>query len=103
VPVPPRAWPAILLGVAPHLVVIGVGASTDVTFVALEGAVCAIPFALYGPAELVIVPAALVLAGLGWAVRRIRPWPLWFALGTLAGATAVLLTAAATAAKYASV
>jgi hypothetical protein len=91
---PRRWWLAVILGAAPHLVVLahfrwfpqddwGWIVGVDST---------GVPFAPYGTPALYIVPAMLLIAAGLAVVRRTRRWALWVVLGTLAGATAVLMT-----------
>ncbi len=56
-----------------------------------------VAFAAYGTPELYIVPATLVVVVGLWYMPRTRFLAMWFLLGTLAGATAVLLTLVAAA------
>ena len=56
-----------------------------------------VPFAAYGTPELYIVPATLVVVFALWCVARTRLLAPWVLLGTLAGATAVLLILVAAA------
>jgi hypothetical protein len=101
---------AALLGVAPHLVLLGwfgwppivfwdasqCAYALDLTADDVAGA----PYATYSWAELFIVPVTLLLVIVLAVRRRGRPWALWLLLGTLAGATAVLTTLATAAAMW---
>jgi hypothetical protein len=97
---PRRWWLAVLVGVAPHLVLLAwfawppitfwFGGLTRCGFVVRQGEAGA-PFATYSWAELVIVPVAVLMVIALALSRRTRPWTLWALLGTLAGSTAVLL------------
>ncbi|WP_199515949.1 hypothetical protein [Nucisporomicrobium flavum] len=101
---PPHTWLALALGAGPHVAVVAVGAAAgEWPFLTLEGAVCAIPFALYGRAELIIVPVSLILVIVAGAFHRVRPWRLWFFIGTLVGAVLVLMIAAVQAGQVVSI
>lgn len=98
---PRHAWLAVLLGAAPHLVLwVIVRAVGEWPFAATD--VSAVPYALYGGPELIIVPAGCVIVAAVAAVRRTRPWAFWLLLGTFGGATFVFLTAAAEATRQVS-
>jgi hypothetical protein len=89
----------ILLGAAPNLVVLGyMWWPHTVWFTWTESSEPAgIPYARFSRAELVIVPVTL-LAALGAAVvPRTRPLALWLLIGSLSGATCVLLALAQSA------
>ncbi len=62
-----------------------------------EGSERSIPYVVYGWPELIIVPLSILAVLVLTARRRTRPWALWLLLGTLAGATSVLLTLATAA------
>ena len=86
------------MGAAPHLaIVVYSGLPREFNFMGPESQLALVTFAAYGTPELYIVPATLlVVVGL-WLMRRTRFLALWLLLGTLAGATAVLLTLVAAA------
>ncbi|GAA3952675.1 hypothetical protein Aau02nite_03800 [Amorphoplanes auranticolor] len=91
---PRRWWLATLLAVAPYLVVLAHFRwfpQDDWAWIVGVDAT-GVPYAPYGTPALYLVTAQiLITAGLAVA-RRPRPWALWFLLGALAGATAVLVT-----------
>lgn len=98
----PRGWwLAVLVGAAPHVVVLAhLYWPRTVYFGLVEGVADAIPFARYGRSELIIVPVTLLLT-LGVAIiARTRRLALWLLLGTLAGATLVLLGLAQAAVSW---
>ncbi len=92
----------MLLGATPHLALLAhVTWPRTVEFGWTAGGELAeIPFALYSASELYIVPATLVVVVAAAAVRRARPWALWLLLGTLAGATAMLMVLATAATTW---
>ncbi len=103
-PVPPvlphgvLRWLAVLFGAAPHLaIVVYSGMPREFGFMGPENQLGLVTFAIYGTPELYIVPATLLVAVGLWAARRTRFLALWVLLGTLGGATVVLLTLVSTA------
>ncbi|OJF14089.1 hypothetical protein [Couchioplanes caeruleus] len=98
----PRGWwLASLVGAGPHLAVLGhIWLPRDVYFSWFEGHEELIPFALYSKSELIIVPAMLLLTLAAAIFTRTRPLALWLLLGTLAGATLVLLSLAHAAVSW---
>ncbi|WP_250035040.1 hypothetical protein [Paractinoplanes maris] len=98
---PRRWWLAVLLGAAPHLVVLVYFAwPRDVWFTWSEGSEASIPYVVYGRPELIIIPLSILAVLALTARRRSRPWALWLLLGTLAGATSVLLVLAGAASTW---
>jgi hypothetical protein len=63
--------------------------------------VAGVPYALSSKAELVIIPATLSLALVAALVPRTRPLALWLLIGSLSGATCVLLAVAWSALAWA--
>ena len=61
------------------------------------GSEASIPYVVYAWPEPVIIPLGILAVVIVAARRRTRPWALWLLLGTLAGATSVLLTLATAA------
>jgi hypothetical protein len=104
---PRRWWFAVLLGVAPHLslliwfawppITFWYGGETRSGFSVGQGDEAGAPYATYSWAELIIVPVAVLVVMALAVSRRTRFWALWALLGTLAGATAVLLVLATAA------
>jgi hypothetical protein len=91
---PRRWWLAVLLAATPHLVVLAHFRwfqHDDWAWIAGVDAT-GVPFAPYGTSALYFVTAELLIAAGLATARRTRPWVLWFLLGALAGATAVLMT-----------
>ncbi|RZU51609.1 hypothetical protein EV385_3442 [Krasilnikovia cinnamomea] len=85
----------------PHLLLLAyVWRPRELDFGWVEGAEDAIPFALYGKSELIIVPATLLLTIAAAVTPRSRPFAMWLLLGTLAGATLVLLTLSGAAVSW---
>lgn len=99
---PRRWWLVALVGAAPHLAVLAHFMWPGVVeFAVVDGAdLAAVPFALFSVSELYIVPATLTAAAVLAIVRRSRPWALWFLIGTLGGATAVLVNLAVAAVSW---
>jgi hypothetical protein len=95
----PARWLMILLGAAPNLVVLGyLWWPHTVWFTWTEGSDAAgIPYARVSQAELVIIPATLVVTLTAALVRRTHPVALWLLIGGLSGATCVLLALARSA------
>ncbi|MEU8609008.1 hypothetical protein AB0C29_13500 [Actinoplanes sp. NPDC048791] len=89
----------ILLGAAPNLVVLGYWWwPHTVWFTWTEGSEAAgIPYARFSRAELVIIPATLLVALGAALVPRTRPLALWLLIGGLSGATCVLFALALSA------
>ena len=98
-PRPPTGLPlrllAILVAAAPHLVLLGRLWWPRTQFLAWIGTdMAGLPFALYSKAELTIVPTTLSLTLIAALISQTRPLALWLLLGTLSGATLVLLALA---------
>ena len=73
------------------------GGETRSGFSVGQGSEAGAPYGTYSRAELIIVPVAVLVAIALALSHRTRPWALWALLGTLAGATAVLLILATAA------
>ena len=101
---PIRWWLAVLVAAAPHGVVLSYLARPRIywfgNFHFSEGAEALLPYALYGWAELIIVPVSLLVVVATAAGRRTRPWAIWLLLGCLGGATTVLMALAILAASW---
>jgi len=101
---PYRWWLAVLVGVAPHGVLLVYIARPRVTwfgyFDTAGGAEALLPYAFYGWAELFIVPVSLLVVVAFATVGRTRPWAISLLLGCLGGATAVLMALAVLAARW---
>jgi hypothetical protein len=89
----------ILLGAAPNLVVLGyLWWPHTVWFTWTESSEMAgIPYARFSKAELVIIPATLLVALVAALVPRTRSLALWLLIGSLSGATCVLFALAQSA------
>jgi hypothetical protein len=92
----------VLAGAAPHAAVLVYITRPRWWAVQYVGEEAGIPYALYGWLELVLVPLSLVLVVAVAAMRRTRQWAVWFLLGTLGGATAVLMALALMAGSWQS-
>jgi hypothetical protein len=92
-------WLAVAIGATPHVVLIAsMARPREIGWLATD--LASVPYTIFSRSELVIVPVTVLFAIALAIPRTTRPWALWLLLGTLAGATAVLMTLAAEATAW---
>ena len=100
---PYRWWLAVLAGTVPHGACSAISLAPDRLLRLFQrlrgGAEALLSYALYGQAELIIVPVSLLVVVATAAGWRTRPWAIWLLLGCLGGATTVLMVLATLGAR----